>query len=86
MNIPVASESPSERAIGPAELLDRLAQKMRAESGIDLPHDYFLAEVRRQLAHPEEPHPAGKGDDVQSSACFNCWAMPEDELKAAGGR
>lgn len=59
------------------DLLDRFAESMRAESGIDLPHAYFVEEARRRLAGGTIYHLASrqtKPDQLQSSACFDAWA------------
>lgn len=55
--------------------INRIAEKMRAESGTDLPRDYFLQEARSQLSR-ELPHPT-KDEKYWSSACFDAWAKPE---------
>lgn len=52
-----------------AEFLDRFAETIRAGSGVDLPHSYFVEEARRLLACG-----AGRPDPFQSSACFDAWA------------
>ena len=63
------------------DFLDRFAETMRAESGIDLPHAYFVEEARRRLAGGTVYHLASrqtKPDQLQSSACFDAWAKDED--------
>ncbi|MCR6500262.1 hypothetical protein MUO32_14525 [Shinella sp. CPCC 101442] len=63
------------------DFLDRFAETMRAESGMDLPHAYFLVEARRRLAGGIVHHLADhhtKPDQFQSSACFDAWAKDED--------
>ncbi|HUH49232.1 MAG TPA: hypothetical protein VLZ56_05180 [Mycoplana sp.] len=59
-----------------AEFLNRIAEKMRLESGSGLPRDYFLQLVRRQLADTGSPSPS-KDAKYQSSACFDAWAKPD---------
>ncbi len=64
-----------------ADFLDRFAETMRAESGMDLPHAYFLEEAKRQLAGGTVYHLADhhtKPEQFQSSACFDAWAKDED--------
>ena len=64
-----------------ADFLDRFAETMRAESGTDLPHAYFVAEARRRLAGGTVHHLAdhhAKPERLQSSACFDAWAKDED--------
>ena len=64
-----------------ADFLDRFAETMRAESGMDLPHAYFVEEARRRLAGGTVHHLADhhtKPEQFQSSACFDAWAKDED--------
>jgi hypothetical protein len=64
-----------------ADFLDRFAESMRAESGTDLPHAYFVEEARRRLAGGKVHHLADrhtKPEQFQSSACFDAWAKGED--------
>ena len=56
-----------------ADFLDRFAETIRAESGMDLPHDYFVAEARLRLSRRTVPSSGGP----ESSACFDCWAKGE---------
>ena len=63
-----------------ADFLDRFAETIRAESGMDLPHDYFVAEARLRLSRRTvSRHSGRKGEPetLQSSACFDCWAKGE---------
>ena len=62
------------------DFLDRVAESMRAESGIDLPHAYFVEEARRRLAGGTVYHLADrqtKPEQLQSSACFDAWAKDD---------
>ena len=64
-----------------ADFLDRFAETMRAASGMDLPHAYFVEEARRRLAGGAVYHLADhhtKPEQFQSSACFDAWARDED--------
>jgi len=60
-----------------ADFLDRFAETIRAESGVDLPHAYFVEEARRLLAggarRPSADHHT-RPEQFQSSACFDAWA------------
>ena len=63
------------------EFLDRFAETMRAGSGMDLPHAYFVEEARLKLSggkvhHLADPHT--RPEQLQSSACFDAWAKDED--------
>lgn len=62
-----------------AEFLNRIAEKMRLESGSGLPRDYFLQLVRRQIADADSPYPT-KDAKYQSSACFDAWARPDSKI------
>lgn len=60
-----------------ADFLDRFAETMRAESGMDLPHAYFVEEAKRRLAGGAVFHLADhhtRPEQFQSSACFDAWA------------
>lgn len=72
------------RLLGRAEMIDRLAHAMRLKSGLDLPHAYFVEQVKLQLAgspafdhslagRPEQK--AGPAAAYRGSACFEAWAM-----------
>lgn len=80
-NIPSASGS---RLIGTTEMIERLANAMRLRSGLDLPHAYFVEQVKLQLSgspafdhsleEPSGTKPAS-GPSYHGSACFEAWAM-----------
>ncbi len=60
-----------------ADFIDSFAETMRAESGLDLPHSYFVEEARRRLAGGTVHHLADhhtRPEQFQSSACFDAWA------------
>lgn len=62
--------------------LDRVAESMRAGSGVDLPHAYFVEEARRLLSggivhHPTDHHT--RPEQLQSSACFDAWAKDDED-------
>ncbi|UPA23577.1 hypothetical protein [Shinella oryzae] len=58
------------------DFINQFAETMRAESGVDLPHDYFVAEARMRLSggihhlSGEAARPA----KPETSACFDAWA------------
>ncbi|WLS02898.1 hypothetical protein [Shinella oryzae] len=58
------------------DFINKFAETMRAESGVDLPHDYFVAEARMRLSggvhhlSGEAARPA----TPETSACFDAWA------------
>ncbi|CAN7539629.1 hypothetical protein LJR030_005519 [Rhizobium sp. LjRoot30] len=77
----------ASRHLDTPEFIDRLAEKLRHSSGIDLPHAYFVEQVKLKLAGSPAfdaslgeaaPEAANKpSSDYQSSACFMAWANPE---------
>lgn len=82
---PDASGSPDgSRLLGRAEMIDRLAHAMRLKSGLDLPHGYFVEQVKLQLAgSPAFDRSLERTGEVRTgsaaayrgSACFEAWAM-----------
>lgn len=89
------AETPSESTGNPPggqrfmdrkEFVDRLAQAMRLKSGLDLPHAYFVEQVKLQLAGSpafDKSLLGSEGNDNhrmpahQSADCFRAWAIPE---------
>ncbi|OJU06397.1 hypothetical protein DEM27_04175 [Metarhizobium album] len=77
----------TSRHLDTPEFIDRLAEKLRHSSGIDLPHAYFVEQVKLKLAGSPAfdaslgeaaPEAANKPlPDYQSSACFTAWAIPD---------
>lgn len=73
-----------QRLMDRAELIERLAQSMRLKSGLDLPHAYFVEQVKLKLAgspafdqslvEPDDPA-AKRSAHFKSAACFEAWAM-----------
>jgi hypothetical protein len=79
----VATQHAATAGIDPqsADFLDRFAETMRVESGMDLPHSYFVEEARRRIAGGTVHHLADhhtRPEQLQSSACFDAWAKDED--------
>lgn len=74
---------PRDAEVGPesAELINRIAEKLRIDSGSSMPREYFLQQARQQLlANAESPAhtPDPKKDQTyRSSACFDAWAKPD---------
>ena len=75
----------SSRAIEIPDFLRRIAEKMRAESGSDLPLCCFIEQVKLQIAAGKSPEElqekmresAASNAPYQSSDCYRAWAMPE---------
>jgi hypothetical protein len=70
-----------EKIIPTQELIDRLAAEMRATGDRELPHSFYVEQVKRKLAND-----AAANDDrleprsipaAATSSVFHCWAMPE---------
>ncbi|KPF45549.1 hypothetical protein ACSV9I_00200 [Rhizobium sp. G187] len=77
---------PAERMIDGPELIDRLAEQLRASSDVELPHSYFVEQVRLGLAgndltdrvaanDVESGTHRGKGGSSRS--VFHSWAIPD---------
>ena len=85
-SIPPQQSAAADRAIDAPELIDRLAEQLRATSGVDLPHAYFVEQVQRGLAG-RDPADIAAANDIEStsrrrppqanSSVFRAWAMPE---------
>lgn len=71
-----AANDPARPERYSAEFIDRFAESIRADSGVDLPHAYFVEEARRLLAGGLPPAP-GRPSPYQSSACFDAWARAD---------
>jgi hypothetical protein len=87
MPMPVAGDDPS-RALETPELIDRLAVEMRAIGDRDLPHSFYVEQVKRKLAGSKSrTDPVAANDQAAeppkakiaatTSSVFQCWAMPE---------
>jgi hypothetical protein len=87
MPMPATGEEPS-RSIETPELIDRLAVEMRATGDRDLPHSFYVEQVKRKLAgtrsrtdpvaaNDETAEPPKAQVAASTSSVFQCWAMPE---------
>ncbi len=79
-----AAISGTPRFLDRVEMIDRLAKAMRLKSGLDLPHAYFVEQVKLQLAGSPAFDRSLLGEDedrttptssYQSADCFKAWAM-----------
>lgn len=67
------------------ELIERLARELRLRSDPDLPQDFYIQQVRRQLAGRNGLSNAAAREHIlgtrkmplQSASVFRAWAMPE---------
>lgn len=75
-----------QRFLDRAELIDRMAKALRLKSGLDLPHGYFVEQVKLQLAGSPafdrsllgaDDHRQGTAASYQSADCFRAWAIRE---------
>lgn len=81
-NIPDTTEK--RRILATPEMIDRLATEMRARTGGELPHSFYVEQVKRQLgdrlvetiAANDEPKQAKPKEDDPCSV-FHAWALPE---------
>ncbi|CVI61223.1 MULTISPECIES: hypothetical protein [Agrobacterium] len=80
------SASPEEapQSIDTPELIDRLAAEMRATGDRELPHSFYVEQVKRSLAGQKtarradnDEMPRTKIPAAGTSSVFQCWAMPE---------
>lgn len=79
-SMPESTDSTDQsRAIPTPELIDRLAAEMRANGDRDLPHSFYVEQVKRRLTNET----AANDDRVKisrsmpaaaTSSVFHCWA------------
>lgn len=82
MPMPQASEDKDARSIDTIEMIDRLATEMRARTGGELPHSFYVDQVKRQLAGKsvavsaanDEP---AQGKPAEQASVFHAWALSE---------
>ncbi len=85
-SIPPQQSATTDRALDAPELIDRLAEQLRATSGVDLPHAYFVEQVQLGLGGRDLTDLAAANDIEGASrrrppqangSVFRAWAMPE---------
>lgn len=86
-NSPILTMEPvSGRGLEASGLIERLAKEMRAASTSDLPHSYFIEQVKLQLAglDPDDRNgadtPQRHAEHVATGAplsVFHSWALPD---------
>lgn len=69
----------SARPLNTPEFIDRLASELRSQGDIDLPHSYYVEQVKLRLAGqaPAEPSSERTPAPYESSDCFRAWALGE---------
>ncbi|MHA7968467.1 hypothetical protein [Rhizobium sp. CAU 1783] len=85
-SIPPHTPASTERVLNTPEFIDRLAEELRASSDVDLPHSYFVEQVRLGLADHDLTDLAAANDveglsrkfpPQANGTVFRAWAMPE---------
>lgn len=85
-SIPPQQSNPNERVLNTPDFIDRLAEELRASSDVDLPHSYFVEQVRLGLAGHDLTDVAAANDiegyrakhpQQANGTVFRAWAMPE---------
>ncbi len=79
------SAFPEEAAhsIDTPDLIDRLAAELRATGDRELPHSFYVEQVKRSLAGKavkradNDEAPRAKIPAAGTSSVFQCWAMPD---------
>ncbi len=78
MPMPDASENKDARSLDTADMIDRLATEMRARTGGELPHAFYVDQVRRQLAGKSVANDETAREKGQEQASvFHAWAFSE---------
>ncbi|MCA0257020.1 MAG: hypothetical protein LCH47_10560 [Proteobacteria bacterium] len=74
-----ADSSMSPRQLDTPEFIDRLAVELRAEGDPDLPHSYYVEQVKLRLSGKAgfEAAVARAAPSYEGSDCFRAWAMGE---------
>ncbi|MCO5730432.1 hypothetical protein [Rhizobium sp. SSA_523] len=84
--VPVQSATDRERLIETPEMIDRMAAELRARSDTDLPHSFYVQQIRRQLAGEARAgertaaNDSGKGANRTGQlhpSVFHAWALSE---------
>ncbi|MDO1582306.1 hypothetical protein [Rhizobium oryzicola] len=79
-SVAVPPRPETERALNTPEMIDRMAAELRARSDTDLPHSFYVEQIRKQLSgemkrgandanlsQPGQAHPS----------VFHAWALSE---------
>ncbi|MBB4104724.1 hypothetical protein [Allorhizobium borbori] len=74
-----AQGTPSATPLNTPEFIDRLATELRSQGDVDLPHSYYVEQVKLRLAGqtPAEPASERTPAPYESSDCFRAWALGE---------
>lgn len=75
-----------ENLIEAGDLIDRLAHELRVKSNLDLPHAYFVEQVKITLAGHDPVLPSAANDSARpapgrtvncDNSVFRSWAMTD---------
>ena len=71
--------SMSPRLLDTPEFIDRLASELRAEGDPDLPHSYYVEQVKLRLSGKPgfNAAPDRTAQTYEGSDCFRAWALGE---------
>ncbi|MBT9372467.1 hypothetical protein [Rhizobium sp. CSW-27] len=84
-SVAVPQKAEDARNLDTAEMIDRMAAELRARSDTDLPHSFYVAQVRGQLAGRRtsaaapapETTPWKKRAGEAHPSVFHAWALSE---------
>ncbi|WP_137130341.1 hypothetical protein [Rhizobium sp. FY34] len=84
-SVPVPPNADPARIIESPELIDRMAAELRARSDTDLPHSFYVEQIRRQLAGQAIAAQAVANDDPMQTkragqahpSVFHAWALSD---------
>lgn len=78
---PAAQQTDNSRLLATPELINKLAADLRARSDTDLPHEFYVAQIRRQLAAQANENIATPEADRRTGSAhpsvFHAWAISE---------
>ncbi|EUB96955.1 hypothetical protein PMI07_001289 [Rhizobium sp. CF080] len=82
MPMPDASENKDARSLDTIEMIDRLATELRARTGGELPHSFYVDQVTRQLAGKSVATSAANDEPArergkEQASVFHAWALSE---------
>ncbi|TRL40124.1 hypothetical protein [Rhizobium straminoryzae] len=84
-SVAVPQKAEDARNLDTAEMIDRMAAELRARSDTDLPHSFYVAQVRGQLAGRKQTVAAAAPDSASwkkrageaHPSVFHAWALSE---------
>ena len=85
-SVPVPPKADQARIINTTDMIDRKARDLRARSDADLPHSFYVEQIRRQLAGQAlaEQAAANSGDPMRTRrageahpSVFHAWALSD---------